>query len=199
MPSAACGLAPSVVRHRPVYSLAYCAAGSTQRSRSAASRAGPAWCRRRASRSACSAGRVRRWVRARGRGRGSGDMLWCRFPGRICFGCACACWPEREFIYSLPKPADEKQAQLAAEAEAAVQRTELQTCRNWLQQGKRGGMTQSERGMHAGGGVWQSRGIGRSGRGEGAQLSCWAGCHKSDIGAGPARASPLWPPCYASL
>lgn len=36
------------------------------------------------------------------------------------------------------------QQRLAAEAAAEVQRQELQQCRQWLQHGKRGGMSQCE-------------------------------------------------------
>lgn len=41
------------------------------------------------------------------------------------------------------------QQRLAAEAAAEVQRQELQQCRQWLQHGKRGGMSQCECSAHA--------------------------------------------------
>ena len=41
-------------------------------------------------------------------------------------------------------PAEEQEGRLAGDAAAEVERREVQQCRQWLAQGKPGGMTQSE-------------------------------------------------------
>lgn len=65
-----------------------------------------------------------------------------------------ACKPSSWLHTSPPRPssrAEELQARLAAEAGAEVERAEAARCRQWLQHGKRGGM--SHRACGAGGGV----------------------------------------------